>query len=191
VIFAVGPLTNIALLYKLHPQISKKIKSLWIMGGNFQGIGNVTNCAEFNFWNDAEAAHIVLAESKCPMYIYPWETCLQASKATPLKEWRLKVLPNNSDVTNLMDPVDTKVQIKGNFIPCDAYTVACYLLPQMITKMEECHVTVELAGNHTRGQMIIDHKGIEEKNAFVIQEIDAEMFKNFLLRVCGHENSNV
>jgi inosine-uridine nucleoside N-ribohydrolase len=191
VIFAVGPLTNIALLYKLYPEISSKIKALWIMGGNFQGIGNITNCGEFNFWSDPEAAHIVLAESKCPLYIYPWEACLQASKATPLTQWRLKTLSSNQNaITNFMDPIDTKIQIKGNFIPCDSYATACFMIPQMITKMENCHVTVELAGNLTRGQMVIDHKKTEKPNAFVIQEIDAEMFKRFLMWICDHENSN-
>lgn len=62
------------------------------MGGNYQGVGNVTSCAEFNFFGDPEAANIVLAESKCPIYIYPWELCLEASKATPLKEFYRKTI---------------------------------------------------------------------------------------------------
>lgn len=189
-IFAVGPLTNLALLYKLYPQISSKIKSLWIMGGNFRGVGNVTKCAEFNFWSDPEAAHIVLSESKCPIYIYPWEACLEASKATPLQEWRMKVLPNiQSNITNFMDSIDGKIGRK-NFVPCDAYVTACFIVPKMITKMEDFHVTVELQGKHTRGQMVIDRKKLEKPNAFLIEEIDAEMFKNFLMWLCGHENSN-
>jgi inosine-uridine nucleoside N-ribohydrolase len=185
-IIASGPLTNIALLFKLHPEVSKEIKSLWILGGNIHGVGNVTKSAEFNFWNDAEAAHIVLAEASCPIYIFPWETCLEASKSTPLYDWRLNVLSNGSDITNLMDPVDRKVQIKGNFIPCDAYLAVCYFLPEMIKKSEEVHVTVELCGTETRGQMIIDHKQTEKPNANIITEFDAEMFKKFLLKMCGH-----
>lgn len=188
---AVGPLTNIALLYKLHPEISSKIKNLWIMGGNFQGVGNVTNCGEFNFWADPEAAHIVLMESKCPVYIYPWEACLEASRATPVEEWRMKVLSGNQNaITNFMDPIDKKIRIKGNFIPCDCYATACFIAPKMIKQMENLHVTIELAGNHARGQMVIDYKKIEKPNAFVIKEIDTEMFNNFLLWVCGRENSN-
>lgn len=90
-----------------------------------------------------------------------------------------------------MDPIDRKIRIKGNFIPCDAYATACFMIPRMIKKMVNCHVTVELAGKHTRGQMIIDHKQIEKPNAFVIQEIDTEMFKSFLMWLCGHEDANI
>jgi inosine-uridine nucleoside N-ribohydrolase len=51
-ILSLAPLTNIALLYKLYPEISQKIKSLYIMGGNHLGVGNTTMHAEFNFWFD-------------------------------------------------------------------------------------------------------------------------------------------
>lgn len=190
-IFAVAPLTNIALLYKIYPKISLRIKSLWIMGGNHLGVGNATQSAEFNFWNDPEAAQIVLKESECPMYIFPWEPSVEASKATPSDEWRMKVLPsNNNIITNLMDPVDEFIRVYGNFILCDAYCTACFLLPSLITKMQHSHVSVELAGNHTRGMMIVDHKRLETPNAFIIQEIDAEMFKRFLCWLCDHEEHN-
>lgn len=163
------------------------------MGGNYRGEGNVTSSAEFNFYYDPEAAHIVLAESKCPIFIVPWETCLEASKATPLRDWRLEVLSKNkNEITNFMDPIDEQIQIKGNFIPCDAYSVACFLVPAMLKKSEKFLVTIELAGNHARGQMIRDLKKLGgEPNAVVIEEIDAEMFKNFLLWICGHEGSDI
>lgn len=164
-----------------------KMKSLWVMGGNHLGVGNATKTGEFNFWSDPEAAHIVLTESKCPMYIYPWEPSVKASEATPLDEWRLTVLPKyDSIITKFMDPIDKHIHINRNFIPCDAYLTCCFLVPQMITKMEHAHVTIELGGNHTRGMMVIDHKRLEKPNAFVIHAIDIEMFKRFLCWLCDH-----
>lgn len=160
------------------------------MGGNVFGIGNVTKAAEFNFWSDPEAAHIVLNETKCPVYIYPWEACTKASEKMPLKEWRQEILSSNSNpITNLLDPAEGNLPNIWRFIPCDAYAVCCFLMPQMIKSMEECHVSIELDGKNTRGQMVIDHKKTEKPNAFVIYDIDAELFKKFLLWICGHENS--
>lgn len=192
VIFGVAPLTNIALLYKIYPEISSKIKSLWIMGGNHSGKGNVTRAGEFNFWNDPEAAHIVLRETKCPIFIFPWETAVETSKATPMDEWRLSVLSSNDNVTTkLMDATDKGVRKDGNFIACDAYLTSCFVVPKMIRKMVHEHVTVELGGNHTRGMMVIDHKRLEKPNAFIIHEIDKEMFKRFLCWVCDHHEYDI
>src|SRR3954470_18857442 len=57
---AVGPLTNVALLLALHPELEPRIERLVIMGGAVAG-GNVTPAAEFNVWADAEAAARVFA----------------------------------------------------------------------------------------------------------------------------------
>lgn len=158
------------------------------MGGNHSAVGNATKVSEFNFWNDPEAAHIVLNESKCSMYIFPWEPCLLACKATPTEEWRLKVLSSNGNaITKLMDSVDENIRREGNFLACDAYLTCCFLVPKMIKRIEHCHVTVELCGNNTRGMMIVDHKRLEKPNAHVIHEIDPEMFKRFLCWICDHE----
>ena len=40
------------------------------------GVGNYSRAAEFNFYADPEAAHIVLTKSKCPITILPWEPCM-------------------------------------------------------------------------------------------------------------------
>src|ERR1700759_3541587 len=52
---AVGPLTNVALLLAVHPELAGRIERLVIMGGAV-GAGNVTPAAEFNIGADPEAA---------------------------------------------------------------------------------------------------------------------------------------
>jgi inosine-uridine nucleoside N-ribohydrolase len=56
----IGPLTNIALLLALHPELVGRIERIVLMGGAIAE-GNVTPAAEFNIWCDAEAAHRVLS----------------------------------------------------------------------------------------------------------------------------------
>lgn len=57
-LIALGPLTNIALLLNTYPETKQYIKEIILMGGS-TGRGNVTPLAEFNFYCDPEAAHII------------------------------------------------------------------------------------------------------------------------------------
>lgn len=187
--FAIGPLTNVALLYKMHYGISEKLKKLVIMGGNYKGVGNVrevSNSAEFNFWCDPEAAYIVLEETRCELMILPWETCKESCEKTTM-DWRLNVLSNGSVVTNFLDPLDKNAF--ATFILCDAYAIACFLLPTMVLKSRTCNVTVETGGNLTRGQMVLDHRGlVEHPVATIVEKIDVELFKRFLMWICDHKD---
>ncbi|WP_033338330.1 nucleoside hydrolase [Catenuloplanes japonicus] len=56
---ATGPLTNVALLFALHPEAAGRLERLVVMGGAI-ATGNITPAAEFNIWADPEAAHRVL-----------------------------------------------------------------------------------------------------------------------------------
>lgn len=53
-----APLTNIAMLLKLFPEVKSRICEIIFMGGSASG-GNVTASAEFNIYTDPEAAKIV------------------------------------------------------------------------------------------------------------------------------------
>lgn len=55
VIVALGPLTNISKLLKLHPDCKDKIDYIFIMGGSINGEGNITPYAEFNVYKNPEA----------------------------------------------------------------------------------------------------------------------------------------
>jgi inosine-uridine nucleoside N-ribohydrolase len=59
-ILAIGPLTNIALAARRHPDIVPLIGQIIYMGGAFDVPGNTTPTAEFNWWFDPEAAREVL-----------------------------------------------------------------------------------------------------------------------------------
>jgi len=60
---ATGPLTNVAYAFELHPELLGLLAGLVLMGGAYSltpyGRGNRTPFAEFNIWQDPEAAHIV------------------------------------------------------------------------------------------------------------------------------------
>jgi len=60
---ATGPLTNVAYAFQLHPELPGLLARLILMGGAYgltpYGKGNRTPYAEFNIWQDPEAAHTV------------------------------------------------------------------------------------------------------------------------------------
>jgi inosine-uridine nucleoside N-ribohydrolase len=55
-----GPLTNVALLLALHPELAARVERIVLMGGAIAE-GNTTPAAEFNVWADPEAAARVFA----------------------------------------------------------------------------------------------------------------------------------
>lgn len=162
------------------------------MGGNHKGIGNVSKCAEFNFWSDPEAAHIVFEESECEIYVFPWEPCLESAIPMDFHKWRIEVLSSNKNqFTELLDPIEIKAYSGKleHWTPCDCFLVSTFISPNIIKEMKKHHVTVELSGNHTRGQMVIDHCKKLQPNAFVIESLHVEKFKSFIKWVCRHQTT--
>ena len=63
-----APQTNLALLLTLHPDVLNNVERVVFMGGS-ASLGNVTAVAEFNVWQDPEAATCVI-ESPVPTAMY-------------------------------------------------------------------------------------------------------------------------
>lgn len=59
-LIAVGPLTNLALAEIQHPGVLRRARDVLVMGGAAFRRGNITPHAEFNFYADPVAAHVVL-----------------------------------------------------------------------------------------------------------------------------------
>lgn len=71
VVAAIGPLTNVALLLAVRPDLADRIRRIVIMGGAVGVGGNITSAAEFNLRSDPEAARRVLAEATVPTTLVP------------------------------------------------------------------------------------------------------------------------
>src|SRR3954447_13864860 len=87
-LIAIGPLTNLALLLAIHPDVAERIPRIVIMGGAY-GPGNVTPEAEFNVWCDPKAAHRVFG-SRVPVTMVGLDVThramLSAARADALRE---------------------------------------------------------------------------------------------------------
>ena len=66
---AVGPLTNLALAFRMRPRIVSRIERLAIMGGGI-AVTNISASAEANIFWDAEAADVVF-RAGAPIDLYP------------------------------------------------------------------------------------------------------------------------
>ena len=69
----------------------------------------------------------------------------------------------------------------ATYLPCDAILAGVFLRPEMATNVVPYHIDIELGGNRTRGQVVIDHLMSNKPNAFIIQDFDSEIFKDLLL----------
>ncbi len=56
-----GPLTNIAMAYRLEPRIAPLVKEVVLMGGCAFALGNISAVAEANIYHDPHAAEVVFA----------------------------------------------------------------------------------------------------------------------------------
>jgi pyrimidine-specific ribonucleoside hydrolase len=72
----IGPLTNIALLLAVHPELAGRIARIVWMGGSL-GAGNTSALAEFNAHCDPEAAHRVLTQADVPVTMVPLDLTLR------------------------------------------------------------------------------------------------------------------
>ena len=63
-----APQTNLAMLLTMYPEVTANLDRIVFMGGSAGG-GNVTAVAEFNIWQDPEAATCVI-ESPVPATMY-------------------------------------------------------------------------------------------------------------------------
>jgi purine nucleosidase len=180
----VGPLTNVALLLRLHPELTERIAEIVLMGGSM-GAGNVTPFAEFNIWVDPEAAEVVFT-SGMPITLCGLDVTHQAL-ATPEVLARLAGLgtPLARTVVDLLGFFrDRHREIWGLDSPPvhDPVAVARVIDPTLV-RCETAHVAIELQGTHTRGATVCDRYGVlgRAPNAQVATALDAPRFWDLVI----------
>ena len=145
-IMAIGPLTNVAMAIRQHPDFASGVKQVVIMGGAIarlpDGHGNVTPNAEFNFWVDPEAARVVL-RSGIPVSLSP----LNVSRKTALtRRWYEEMVRVDTPVTQLirtsLGPGFERDPDRSHLM-YDQVAVASLIDPSLVTT-EELYVDVDI-----------------------------------------------
>ncbi|MEV6499697.1 nucleoside hydrolase [Streptomyces prunicolor] len=153
-----APLTNIALLLRTFPEVTRNIERIVFMGGAV-AVGNATPVAEFNVWHDPEAAAILLTAG-VPITMYGLDVFervqVPAADVRRLRESAEPRLKLAGDLLAHRDPAAS-----GDPTPTgglgDAGAVCAVADPGGLTT-RLLSVEVSLAPGPGRGQTIVDRR---------------------------------
>jgi purine nucleosidase len=175
----VGPLTNIARALTTYPHLSKKINGIVLMGGSLSS-GNITPAAEFNIFNDPEAAQIVL-DAAVPTVMVTLDVTRKVHlRSEHLADVKRDSHPVNRFVLELSD-FATRTRGKTGILLHDPLAVGVVIDPSFV-KTAPAHVSVETEGE-TRGATTATQESAP--NVVTCGYVNADRFvKFFLERVC-------
>ncbi|MGI8860486.1 MAG: nucleoside hydrolase [Rubrobacteraceae bacterium] len=178
----VGPLTNIAMLLREHPELKNRIARISLMGGSV-GLGNTTPTAEFNVYVDPEAAREVF-DSGLPITMCGLNVTHQAG-AGPAERDRLRSAGRfGGVVAELLEFfASTYQRVFGFDAPPlhDPVAVAAVLRPDLLTT-RPMRVDVECDSELTCGETVCDFYGVtgRQPNTRVGVELDRDGFFELL-----------
>ena len=175
---AIGPLTNIAILAREHPDLVPKVREIVVMGGASSAGGNVTPTAEFNVWADPHAAAIVF-ECGRPLTVHGLDVTHRVL-AAPRHAERLAEAGGEAArrLAPLLHPAagSRGGRFGSDRSPIhDPCTIAWLLHPELFAT-ETVPVAVETEGTHTLGETVVDWWRVTERepNARWVTEADGE-----------------
>jgi purine nucleosidase/pyrimidine-specific ribonucleoside hydrolase len=174
-----GPLTNVALLLRRHPELRPRIAAIVLMGGAI-ATGNWRPLAEFNMWADPEAAHIVFS-SGLDVTMCGLDVTHQALATDDvLAQLRGLGTPLAGIVVDLLGFFADRYRTLWDFPAApvhDPVAVARVIDPSIVGCVD-AHIAVELDGTHTRGATVVDRYGVtgEAPNARAAVTLDHARF---------------
>ncbi|KAJ1877681.1 hypothetical protein H4R99_002828 [Coemansia sp. RSA 1722] len=182
-IVAVGPLTNIALLVSVYPEVVPRIKTLSIMGGAV-GMGNVSSAAEFNIYCDPEAAHIVMHSGIEHIVLVPLEV---THTAVTSKEIFARI-NNEVPVPKFAQLISELLQFYGRTYaevagkidgpPMHDPVAVAYLFMRDAFVEKQIRIDVDCSNGHGNGRTFCDLYGSTKQsvNCWLTTSVDVDLF---------------
>lgn len=186
-IITLGTLTNIALAMRLAPDTMRRVGRIVSMGTAGLGAGNVSPVAEFNIWQDAEAARIV-TEFGVPLVYVGWDACLGEAMLGPDD---LKRLTESGPLGRFAVQCNRQLMElnEARFgYPCldmaDPAAMAAALEPDCIAVCDPYYCQVDTSSGPSYGGVLVDtyHFSGKEPNAAICSKLHADRFKAYLFR---------
>lgn len=185
-LLALGPLTNIASWIQEDPDALKNVNTIVSMGGTFKSHGNCSPVAEYNYWEDPEAAKIV------------YEHCTKLNKIIHMVG--LDVTRKIVLTPNLIEYIKRLDHYHGDFIQRITkfymdfhweweHIIGCvindplalaYLVDPSLCSGFDAYTDIETDGI-SRGQSVVDEYNFYNKkaNAHILTNVDPHRFFHF------------
>jgi purine nucleosidase len=184
-IIAGGPLSNLATVFQREPDLAPLVGHLIVVGGTYNGPGNVTAAAEFNMYCDAEAARCVLSS--------PVTKTLLPLDVSSSVELDVGVLDQFSGATSgagrLLREIlpgafrayRQQLGVEAISVP-EAVAIVAMWSPELLTT-EPLFCQVETTGALTHGATVLDRRRVSshQPNMDVVTRLDARAVLDRLL----------
>ena len=185
----VGPITNVAIAFAKDPGVARLFKEVVIMGSTIlhPGIHGIpTPIADANFWNDPEAAQIVL-RSGAKITLVGMDVTM---KVLLTRAMRKEIAASGEIGATMMRIAEYYVRAYESMYPeidgCglhDPLAVAV-AADRSLATTERMSVDIELSGALTRGAIVADRRrnaAPERRNADVCVDVDRERFSRLFV----------
>ena len=190
-LLAVGPLTNIASAFLADPELPGRIGELVIMGGAYgltpYGVGNMSPVAEYNIWQDPEAARIVF-KSGVPLVCVGLDTTTHPDYRLSM-EMYTRIQERGTTRSGLVEALCRSNMDRFNGLSLHDPMAAAYVIDPSLFRTEGHVVDVETMGQLTRGMTVVyrgRRRGDRAPNAEVVVDVDAPRFLDMIMeRVVG------
>ncbi len=182
---ALGPLTNVAIVVLLAPEIASAVDRVVVMGGTgVNGPGNVSAMAEYNFWADPEAAAIV-TRAGFPIEFVGWDISIASAVVDAARHEAMKAIgtPLSKfavDIAQVVRRFAMGNGLAGDDLP-DPIAMAHAIDPSVATT-KRLHVDVMVGDGPQRGVMEVDQLGFGggEPNVEIVTHYPSDHFFSML-----------
>lgn len=181
----IGPLTNVASAIQKAPEFAKSIKNIVMMGGTAECAGNISPAAEFNYWQDPEAADIVFRSGAAltmvgldvchQTHLYPEQVEQCAEGGTELGKFV-------KEATTPWFQVMAAGAGSGSLHLYDSLAMAVAMDNSLVT-LEESYVEMDVGAGPAQGMSVSYHKPFQrvifdhpQTNARVALDVEVDRF---------------
>ncbi|MGD8403044.1 MAG: nucleoside hydrolase [Anaerolineales bacterium] len=185
-LFAIGPLTNVALAIRKEPRIAGAVKEMVIMGGAIREGGNITPQAEFNIYADPHAAHVVF-HSGIPITLIPLDVTQKCMLyAAQIEKLNLRESSISRFIADSTVPYINFTKSKTSVDGCalhDPLTLATVIAPELFI-FEEHYVDVDISSGPSTGSTFADfyHTTGKPANMRIALDVRGEKFVELFLQ---------
>ena len=166
VVLAIGPLTNIGVLFSEHPELAAQVRAVATMGGVFSERENLSSTREWNIVNDPHAADIVF-KSDAQILIAGLEVTLKTK--TSAKDF---LRHEHSGIMKTVAMYTQKFTDRTDDMYYHDVIPAAMLVEGDIAKLKRGFVNIDLQNEVGKTKFTESKHG----NAFVIYDFDEKRF---------------